>query len=435
MDTIDTQRYEFLGHALHGSGGFSDGGYLIKYPREGDEKLARRKEVAWYPNPMRRACERFVGYLSRRPPVRDVHHPLIAEFAEDCNWRGDALDVFWQSFMLEAKARGTMLLLVDMPAALPPDQASQVAQRAFPYLVPIAPERVQEYRTNARGLLEFVSWNSTIEVDGKQVAVLQEWDATEWRISLSGEVIDSKEHGLGQCPVLIFSESGAFPAEGALSAIADMGLRLYNLLSELDELLRSQTFSILAYQVPPESAHQFDAKKVAETIGTHNMLVHSGQIPAFISPTSLPTEAYYKAIALIEQAIDEVGLNVEPPGQAESGLAMTLRFQALNSSLSSFARRMEDFERRLIDIVCLWLRVPNRTNVSWAKDYGLADLAMEIEIYQQMQAMGAPDSYLVEKMRQIVSLDLSSSEQDVIDTIDNEITTMSHERGKTDDPR
>ena len=31
--------------------------------------------------------------------------------------RGNSLDVFWQEFGLAAKARGSMLLLVDMPRA------------------------------------------------------------------------------------------------------------------------------------------------------------------------------------------------------------------------------------------------------------------------------------------------------------------------------
>ena len=425
---IDTARFQFLSDALRGTGGFSNGGELVRYPREDDIKFARRRSVAWFPNPMMRACSRFVGYLSKRPPVRDVQNPLLQAFVDDCNWRGDSLDVFWSGFMLEAKARGCMLLLVDMPSTIPQDQTAQLDERAFPYLVTIPPESVTEYVTNERGLLESVSYASTDIIDGVEVAVVRTWDATQWSVLLDGDVIQSGEHGLGVCPVLIFSESGTFPSDGQFSPIADMGKRLYNMLSELDELLRAQTFSILAYHIPAENMAGFDAAKVAETIGTHNMLVHTGEAPQFISPTAIPTEAYFKAIDRINEMIDAVGLNVEPPGQAESGIAMKLRFQALNSALTSFARRMEDLERRVFGVVALWLGLSETASTSWAKDYSIADLATELATYQQMLAINAPQSYLTEKMKELVALSMPSAEADTLDAIMADVENVNHER-------
>jgi len=425
---INAARFQFLADALHGTGGFANGGELVRYPREDNAKLARRKEVAWYPNPVLRACSRFIGYLSKRPPVRDVNHPLMVAFMDDCNWRGDSLDVFWQGFMLEARARGCMILLVDMPSSLPEDQTTQLEARAFPYLVPIAPELVTDYALDERGMLLHFSYASTATLEGKEVDVTRRWDAEVWQVLLNGEVIETAPHGLGICPALVFSESGAFPAEGQFSPIADMGKRLYNMLSELDELLRAQTFSILAYQVPTESMHSFNAAQVAETIGTHNMLVHSGAAPAFIAPTAIPTEAYFKAIERLQKMIDEVGLNVEPPGQAESGIAMTLRFQSLNAALTGFARRMEDLERRVLFVVARWLDLSETPKTSWAKDYSIADLSTELAVYQQMQAINAPATYLNEKMKELIGLSMSSAEPDTLDVILNDVDNADHER-------
>ena len=126
--------------------------------------------------------------------------------------------------------------------------------------------------------------------------------------------------------------------------------------------------------------------------------------------------------------IDAVGLNVEPPGQTESGLAMTLRFQALNSALTRFARRMEDLERRVFGVVALWLGLSETASTSWAKDYSIADLATELATYQQMLAINAPDSYLTEKMKELVALSMPSAESDTLDTIMADIENVNHER-------
>ena len=125
-------RFEFIGHALRGDGPFrpevveyaidgsvtlSGRSYLTRYPRESDAKFARRNLVAFYDSPLDQACSRFIGYLSTKPPSRELPHDLYESMAEDIDGKGNSLDVFWQQFATEAKARGSMLLLVDMPAA------------------------------------------------------------------------------------------------------------------------------------------------------------------------------------------------------------------------------------------------------------------------------------------------------------------------------
>ena len=152
-------RFRFIAHALNGDGPFRPvvttgasgsvvsvtSSYLVRYPRESEEKFARRNELAFYASPLWQTTSRFVGYLTEQPPVRDLPHPLYKSIEENADGKGNSLDVFWQSFMLNAKARGTMLLLVDMPPQLPPSLAGQLQNRAAPYLTQIAPELVTEY--------------------------------------------------------------------------------------------------------------------------------------------------------------------------------------------------------------------------------------------------------------------------------------------------
>lgn len=427
--SIDTTRFCFIAAALDGTGVFrptvsrdaagvaiSTGETaLVRYPRESAEKFARRNEVAWYENHMLSACRRFVGYLAKKPPLRDIGNPLLEDFAADCNWRSDALDVFWQGFMIEARARGSMLLLVDMPRGDVATLAEQMEQRFIPYLVPIKPEDVINYETDVRGLLSRCEYGATWE--GQQA--VKGWDTTRWWVRIGEREVDGDDHGLGLCPVIAFSEAGEFPTFGDFAQIADISRRLFNARSELDEILRAQTFSLLTYHVPPDQ-HDFNASGVAEAIGTHNMLIHRGDAPGFIAPPEGPAATYLDTIAKLEQALARAALVVEAPEDkaAESGVALTIRFQALNSSLTAFARRMEDFERRMWTTACAWLNLPpERVTVEWAKDYALADLRTELETLGAMQASGFADEAIRQQMKQIAALVFSAADPDEMQTI------------------
>lgn len=413
---LDTARFRFLAEALNGSGGFRPQVYqgidslllagsthLVAYPRESDEKFACRNQVAWYVNDMRSACSRFAGYLAKRRPQREMENPLFAALADDCDWRGNSLDVFWGTFTIEAKARGSMLLLVDMPRNLGTSQAEQVAARAAPYLVMIYPEAVFSLETDARGLL------TSVEIaDGELV---RGWDSERWWVRRGELVIEQEEHVLGACPVLAFSE-GELGQSGEFAQIADLSKRLFNLRSELDEILRAQTFSLLTFQVPPEQSGTFNAARMAAEIGTHNMLVHTGSVPAFIAPPEGPARIYLDTIAQVEERIRRIGHLIEAPEQAESGVALTIRFQQLNSALTHWSNRMEDLERRVWDLASRWLSLPNTVNVTWADDYAVTDLRQELDTLAAMQAAGFSDETLAAKRQQIVALDLGSLEQD-----------------------
>ena len=130
MQNSAASRYQFIAHALNGDGPFRpvvshdahgqpitvQSSYLVRYPRESDLKFSRRNEVAFFDSPMAQATGDFVGYLSERNPVRNLPHALYKTIADDADGKGNSIDVFWQAFMIEAKARGCMCLLVDMPA-------------------------------------------------------------------------------------------------------------------------------------------------------------------------------------------------------------------------------------------------------------------------------------------------------------------------------
>lgn len=427
------QRFAFIGHALRADGPFRPATYdhgdgavlsgqtcLVRYQRESDKKFGARNAVAFGESQLAIACSRFVGYLSAKPPLRTVPHDLYAQMIDDIDGRGNSLDVWWQEFIAQGKARGSMLLLIDMPRALPGDRGTQLALRKLPYWLPVLPEDLTDYELGDDGRFLFAEFSGTILRDGKQEPCRWRFDAQEWRASsIDGKTLfDSGIHGLGECPLLIWTEGLEFPAFGPFAAIADISKRLFNLESELDEILRSQTFSVLTMAVPDNTteAQKLTAAQTAgQTIGTQNLIVHSGQTPTFIAPPDGPARVYMERISALRQRIDSIGLNVATIEQQESGVAMMMRFQQINSELIKCAVRSEDLERRAWDLSARWLGMSAAPTVNWSRDYQVADVRREMEILDSMQTSQMPAEVVAEQQRRIVSAQFAGADADLMD--------------------
>jgi hypothetical protein len=444
----DLSRFKFIGHALRGDGPFRptvtydhngravDNGptYLIRYPREDDTKFAVRNQVAFYESPLQRVTSRFVSHLAKRAVTREIPTPLMDAMADNIDLKGNDADVFWQDFMVQAKARGSMLMLVDMPAWLGEDAAAQLSDRRAPYWTPVYPESLHQFTLTETGKFETVSFFGTYYGDpGDPKKCIWTFDTAGWKCTdmSEKETFDEGEHPLGETPVIIFTETGDFPCFGSFAPVADISKRLFNMHSELDEILRSQTFSLLTMQVPEGSAYDqmVDAASAAgETISTHNLMLHTGQQPGFIAPPSGPADIYMRRIQQLENRIRDIGLEVATVDQSESGIAMQRRFELINAELSRFAERVEDFERRAWALSAKWLGVSTEPSISWPRDFNVADVVEELDLLQKMQATGMGPMAVREQKQRVVSTQFDALEDEkkaaLVDEVNNEASAL-----------
>ena len=420
------QQFREVSQALNATGIFSGGGALIQYNSETDDQYSKRQQVSWYVNDIRPACMRFVGYLTKRPALRQTENAALQAILDDADWRGNSIDVFFQSFMLEAKARGSMLLLVDMP------NNDQTAERPFPYFSAIAPEQVSKYTLTDQGRIESIDIIDTI--DGK--AVTRYFDEMSWKIiDGEGNILQQGEHNLGLCPVVAFTESGEYPCIGEFAAIVGLSKRLINLRSELDEILRRHTFPIFSAQFPildpiaGEMPESLQARQVSLIAALKDAVANLGKDRGIVSPSSVgfvappdtPAQTYRDVIKDIEEKVAEIGFNTNQSGEksAESGLALTIRFQALNAALTAFARRMEDFERMVFYVAGRWLGIDADAAYSaqWSRDYQIADVTTELSTLDALAASNFPQEVIDEQMRTIVQLLFTNRTPAVFDAI------------------
>lgn len=434
------ERFRFLSEALDGTGGFAPSVqysqnwratlrkpvsvlgecHLVPYPRESEEKYASRAACAVYENHLRTSCERFTAYLGRKSPARaGADNPLVVRLVDDADDCGTTLDVFWHHFALNVKARGSMLLLLNMPsdnsAASMADVVSG-SKRVVPYLTPVFPEDVASFELDDKRRFVSIGINAFEDVNGELVEVVRMWDAAGWAVMRGDRVLREGVHPFGVCPVLSFTESGeAFPKVGKYAQIADLSKRLYNARSELDEILRGQTFSLLTLQVPAETAAMFDPDKTAATIGVHSLLVHQGDTPAFIAPDSGPAQTYMAQIEAMRLAIARISMEsgTESQGtstQVESGLSRRMRFESLNADLATFAHGLQDLEARMWVMFHRALGLQNRVQVTFPSDFNLTDSAAELDTLLLMQQTGFPEAVLAEKRRTVVQAEFDRAE-------------------------
>jgi len=429
-------RYSFIGNALRGDGPFrptvsydqygkpsnSGASYIIKYGRENDAKYASRNEIAFFESPLYRVTDRFVSHISAKPVQRDINQQLLKNIYDDTDGKGNDIDVFFGLFMVEAKARGAMLLLVDMPAQLPGNMGSQITERASPYWTPLLPEQLTDYQVGNDGKFDFAEFSGTyVNGEGDTVECLWYFDREKWECRDTGGVaLDGNDHPLGECPILIFTENGDFPSFGPFAPIADLSKRLFNLDSEMDEILRSQTFSLLTLEVPEDSsaAERLEAAQTSgETIGTQNMMVHTGKTPAFIAPSEGPAAVYERRIQEIRSRINDIGLEIAAPEQRESGIAMQMRFQAINAALAAFSVIMEGLERRAWELSARWLGMDETPEIMWPTDFNIADPAAELEILRNMEETNMSPEVIAEQQKKVISVQFANMEMDTLETL------------------
>lgn len=427
---FDFTRFQDVADALNQSGPFVDGGCIVAHPREPEPKLKKRQEIAIFSNMLHRACAEFVDDIGAKPPTRDTGgSDAYQSIIDDADMRGNSLSVFFNSFMIEAKARGCVALLIDMPKKIGQTLGDQKTGRLYPYLVPVMPESIKELEMDARGNVNKIAF-SGIE---SERFVTRTWTKTTWSVQYDSNAPEQGEHNLGIVPVVLFSESLSFPHLGGFSDIAKIMRRWINVQSEHDEILRAQTFSILNVQVPSALRGNVKALDFAGSVGTDNLLITYDMPAAYIAPPDGPAATLAARSAELVAMVNEIAMRISEPNQAESGQSRRLRFQQRNAALTRFAVRFEDFERRIWAVIAKWLGVNALPEVQWQKDYALDDVQALLEQASAAQALGMPPAFMAALRKKIAVAMLSDAPQADIETIMQEIDEVKQEREPADD--
>lgn len=395
----------FLRHSYEGTGGFRDGAYIEKHDKEAKVKYTNRKRIKHYYNFCAPIIDTYTGHLFKKAPTRITEVNEILDFYIDTA-RGGRIDI--NELMKEASTLahvyGYCFIVIDKPDISAETKRDELINNIKPYAYTLTPEDVIDWRLDSTGALKWIKIKEThILNEDDPLATHDEvekyriWDKQNWTLYTpkdDGYIVETTApHSLGVVPVvIIYNRKGLkspLPGIAEISDIAYINKRLFNLISELDELLRGQTFSVLTYQTD-------NSKDLADLeLGTDRILTYGAdsERPDYISPPATAMQAYEQRIkATIEEIYRLAKLNYTG-GVSPSGVALAFEFEKTNQSLKDKAKNLADAEHKIADIVARWQDKEGEVTIDYPQDYNINDMSKELDNIMTSLSLGISDKF------------------------------------------
>lgn len=433
-----TDHYQLLEDAYAGSGGFLNGDYLVPHVRETLDKYTRRKALSYYANYVKTVVNGLVNPIFRKQATRnwegkDSESQLFSKFQADVDRKGTNIKRFMKKALKKAKLHGVCFIVVDNVKEQPTTKAGAMEKRAFPYAYIVSPKQVKNYECNEDGVLTSITYETySRRFSGNAASnIITRWTWTEtaWKCERDGKT-EEQLHNLGMVPVIplfgVDADDGDMLPTGEMLAIARINLAIFNLCSELRELLRNQAFSILCYPVTENSDHEGLDDLVT---GSENALNFdgNGSAPLYITPPAEQAELLQKELSRLVGEIYRLATLSSVVGiqQKTSGVSKAWDFENTNQSLSDMAENCQEAEMKMAFLFEQWVG-GSAINYScvYPDDFGIVDIVEaldEITKALDLQIGGLFQKEVKKKAAEMYLADLPEDRFDaVMDDIDKQ---------------
>src|SRR3990167_1993048 len=257
--------------AYDGAGGFLDGSYLWRFPRETEDDFAKRAAQARYHNYVDTLVDIYVRNVTTGV-TRSTTDARLTEWWTTVNGRGEAMTTYVMAALGQALAAGHTAVLVDK-APVMPEGPSQADDPHEPYLTTFAAPAVLDWRIDAQGLAA-LKLHEAPPIQGLDRPATEAfgyllWDREQWaRFTEHGQAMGQAPHDLGKVPVEVLrpKPSRRHPFIGKPLVTPSLVRALYNRASEEDLVIRDQAFSLFVISVPADATAD-DIEKVRQTLG------------------------------------------------------------------------------------------------------------------------------------------------------------------------
>ena len=439
VDSLSTNKYEFMDAAYYGTGGFRDGSYLIPHDRE--MFYRKRRGFSVFKNFIRPIVNSLVDPVFAEPAPRviidadggDTGSPIARAFIEDVDGGGTSLQSFSRGVMHMARRHGVTFILMDnfpleqMPATV----QEAVSARIYPYMVKKAAWEVVEVKTDDFGRLEEIGFAEPDRVDGhkrykrarlwtSEYSILIEKPKESLNVATGQKAVWEPAsapiyHNLGVVPVVTVyacerdSLHDTLP-DPPLYDVARLNHLIYNKDSEIRDLERSQAFSILYFQSDVGGN---------VTLSNHNaILVPPGSTvtPGYISPDSgqltalVENNKYYQEDLF--RSAEQSGVHAVRTSMAASGVALAWRFWAVENALKETARMATVYEVQAMDMLMLYTGEQFTYGVEYPVSYQPGDQASQIANLKAVIDMDPPEILRVVVFKKVVNLLMADMPED-----------------------
>lgn len=403
IETKTRQILKLLEDSYYGTGGFEfcaddssahqinpagDGSYIIKHHRECMDDYFERVRLAYYLNYLAPVVDSHVAPVFRQQISREVKadaQSVWDAFAADSTGGGVSIADLMRDAAYPAKRDGIHILALAVPKEKTETVADQIQVR--PYIYQVFALDIVDLVRDRFGNISKLQHGDTIIVDGEDKPVVRELTATGWRILEGETVLDSGDwaHPYACAPCVEISPGmkvrGKALPRSEFVAVARANHRLFNLQSELDEVFRSQAFSILIYPAT-------DVKDL--TVGVNNAIgfpPDSRHPPAYISPAADPSKMLMEQFDRIVREIYRMSLLTHQTGSTNkmqtqnlaSGIALRIDREALDSALCDFSKTLQTAEEQLVQLWSWATGINADAAIIYPCEFTLQDLATELQ--------------------------------------------------------
>jgi hypothetical protein len=403
----NVEKWQLGVDAYDGTGGFADGTYLDRYPREEPKKFEERQQKARYHNYVETLVDMYARKIFSQNVQRTAEDEGLRKFWDDVTGAGVPMSAFMKEALEKALASSHVGLLLDKTR----DEAAGPAkqdEKARPFLTQFLSTEIQDWRTkDDRTTLTAVKLREAMPSQdvfsehetGDDAIRMLLWTEQEWaRVEQQPDSpIDTAAHHLGLVPFVFLTPkpSKTWPLTGkALCGDVNIIRALYNRGSEEDEVLRDQAFSMFTVNVPADGTVKVEEVKaqIGGDIGTTRAMVLNGEAQ-YITPDQSVAESIRKNIAyLVQELYRAAHMRFQRDSlEAESAESIRLKHDELNASLEAMASACQAAELQIAKLFFAWqAATPEaaaqafeaaKVNIKYADEFFLEDLESELKAW------------------------------------------------------
>lgn len=398
-------------------------GNLFKHRKERDDDFIERIRMSYYYNFCAPIVDIYTNHLFKEPVISDWGsiQSAIDNQEDNIDHKGSSIDEFRREMAELAQIYGHIYVLTDKPTVDTEivSLAQQQEMGLFPYLTLFHPVNVINWALDEFGsaywvlVREVYNGNSdpfNFDKNNMELVQYRIWTRNEWILFNSTfEEVSRGTHNLGKVPIdIVYNKPSKKVRNGlGISEIADIAFiarDVYNKCSELNEIIRNQTFSILTLQ---GKASEYDEVSV----GTSKALLYPPERnqPSYISPAAENADVLMKQIdRQVHKMFQLAKLEGGSAAQVEqvdtqSGVSKAFDFQETNSALSKKAGHLEDGEQRIWDTFARWEgKTEFDGSVSYPRDFNIQELNEELDEAEKMLRIQLGQSFNVQLKKEII---------------------------------
>jgi hypothetical protein len=203
-------------------------------------------------------------------------------------------------------------------------------------------------------------------------------------------------------------------------------------MSEEDQVLRDQAFSLLTVEVNPDGDVEQAKKSLGAEFGTTRAVVVAGKVKYESPDMAVPEGIRENILQIIREMYRVAHMRYERDSlQAESAEAIRLQFKELNEMLQGLAAELQRVEHQLAWFYFAWTQpTPEaaqaaydaaNVTIGYPDEFFLADLILDLEGWAQAIAMDLGDTMTKRMKKKAVRRIEPELQPDEAKIIDDEI--------------